>query len=219
MPVNFRDKTTILIIAALPFYLNDFSNIFVKHELLWLGIDYSLKIIPLAFLFYLLKTGDLTKNDLGLITLSPPRFIGWTIGITTLGLCLDEPGFTLWNKLLPSLKLGSVPIGADSPLYTLDMTVGLTLVAIAEEVIFRALAFSALRGKGLSIPKTFLISALIFGLIHWSQGPTAIVATSITGSALMLCMWRTGSIYPTIIAHYVINYLSFSGKACEFWGL
>lgn len=217
--MNFRDKTTILIIAALPFYLNDFSNIFVKHELLWLSIDYSLKIIPLAFLFYLLKTGDLTKKDLGLITLPPLKFIGWTIGITALGICLDEPGFALWNQILPSMRLGSVPIGADSPLYTLDMTLGLALVAIAEEVIFRGMAFSALKARNFSTAKIFLISGLIFGMIHWSQGPVAIAATAVTGSALMLCMWRTGSIYPTIIAHYVINYLSFSGKACDFWGL
>jgi len=55
MSVNMKNKTTILFLVALPFYLNDFSNIIVKHELLWLCLDYSLKIIPLAILFYLIK--------------------------------------------------------------------------------------------------------------------------------------------------------------------
>jgi len=99
------------------------------------------------------------------------------------------------------------------------MTLGLALVAISEEVLFRGFAFNALKERNYSIHKIFLISALIFGLIHWSQGPVAIIATAITGSGLMICMYCTGSIYPTIIAHYVINYLSFSGKAVEFWGL
>ncbi len=99
------------------------------------------------------------------------QFILWTIGITVLGLCLMEPGFALWSKLLPSMRLGSIPIGTDSPLYMLDMTFGLALVAISEEVIFRGLTFTALKKRSYSIPKIFLISAIIFGLIHWSQGP------------------------------------------------
>lgn len=217
--MNMKNKTTILFLAALPFYLNDFSNIIVKHELLWLCLDYSLKIIPLAILFYLIKKEMITPKDLGLISLPPQKLISWTLGITALGLSLDEPGFALWSKLLPSFKLGSIPIGPESQFYVLDMTVGLMLVAIAEEVIFRGLAFSALKEKNYPVYKIFLISGLTFGLIHWSQGPVAIAATAVTGSALMFCMWRTGSIYPTIIAHYVINYLSFSGKACDFWGL
>ncbi|WP_321401647.1 type II CAAX endopeptidase family protein [Maridesulfovibrio sp.] len=214
-----NNKTAIFILAALPFYLNDFNNIFIKHELLWLAIDYGAKILPLAFLFYLLKKEILSRADLGLVALPFKQLILWTIGITALGLCLDEPGFALWSKLLPAMRLGSIPIGTDSPLYTLDMTIGLALVAISEEIIFRGLAFTALRKRKQSIPKIFLISAIIFGLIHWSQGPTAIIATAITGSGLMVCMYCTGSIYPTIIAHYVINYLSFSGLACKFWGL
>ncbi|WP_320174209.1 type II CAAX endopeptidase family protein [Maridesulfovibrio sp.] len=214
-----NNKTAILFLAALPFYLNDFNNIFIKHELLWLAIDYGAKIIPLGFLFYLLRKGTLSRADLGLVALSMKQFILWTLGITTLGLCLDEPGFALWSKLLPSLRLGSIPIVTGSPLYMLDMTFGLALVAISEEIIFRGLAFTALKDRSYSIPQVFLISAIIFGLIHWSQGPVAVVATAITGSGLMVCMYCTGSIYPTIIAHYVINYLSFSGKAVEFWGL
>ncbi|NDV28436.1 CPBP family intramembrane glutamic endopeptidase [Desulfovibrio sp. JC010] len=212
-------KITIFFLAALPFYLNDFNNIFIKHELAWLAMDYGAKILPLGFLFYLLKKEIIKHTDLGLVSLPFKKFILWTVGITALGLILDEPGFALWSKLLPTLRLGSIPIGTDSPLYALDMTVGLALVAISEEIIFRGLAFSALKDRNYSIPKIFLISAIIFGLIHWSQGPVAIMATAITGSGLMICMYSTGSIYPTIIAHYVINYLSFSGMAVEMWGL
>ncbi len=213
------NKSRFLLIAALPFYLNDFSNMYVKEELLWLTIDYCLKLLPLLYLFLLLRKGTLSKADLGLVPLSPKQFISWTSGMTALGLCLDEPGFALWSKLLPAFRLGSIPIGTDSSLYMLDMTVGLALVAAAEEIIFRGLAFSAFKERGYPEIRLFIVSAIIFGLIHWSQGPAAIVATAVTGSGLMLCMWRTGSVYPSIIAHFVINYLSFSGLAAEFWGL
>jgi len=215
----FNNKTTIFILAALPFYLNDFNNIFIKQELLWLAIDYSAKIIPLAFLFYLLKKEILSSADLGFVSLPLKKLVLWTTGITILGLFLDEPGFALWSKLLPAMRIGSIPIGPDSQLYTLDMTFGLALVAVSEEIIFRGLAFTTLKDSNDSPRKIFLFSAIIFGLIHWSQGPIAIMATAVTGTGLMLCMYCTGSVYPTIIAHYVINYLSFSGKAVEFWGL
>ncbi|WP_320172018.1 type II CAAX endopeptidase family protein [Maridesulfovibrio sp.] len=217
--MNSKKKSTILIITALPFYLNDFSNIFIRHELLWLTIDYGLKLLPLGYLFFLTGQGTLSRADLGLVSLSKGRFLSWTAGMTVLGLCLDEPGFAFWNGILPSLRLGSIPIGPDSPLYMLDMTIGLALVAVAEEIIFRGLVFSALKEKGYSTPAVFMTSAAIFGLIHWSQGPVALAATAVTGSGLMLCMWKTGSVYPTIIAHFIINVLSFTGLACEFWGL
>ncbi len=215
--MNPKNKITFFILAALPFYLNDFSNIFVKDEVTWLALDYSLKLIPLTFLLCMIKAGNLSFKDLGLTALSPNRFIFWTLFITTLGLCLDEPGFSIWGKILPSINLGSIPIGQESPYYVLDMTVGLALVAIAEEVIFRGLAFTALKEKGYSPSSVFIISGIAFGLIHWSAGPVAIVTTAITGAGLMVCMWKTRSILPTIIAHYIINYLSFSGLAAQFW--
>ncbi|WP_432734751.1 CPBP family intramembrane glutamic endopeptidase [Maridesulfovibrio sp. FT414] len=217
--MNISNRTTILALATLPFYLNDFSNIFIRHEPLWLAIDYALKLIPLAFLFILVKNRTLSRTELGLVPLPAMQFALWTTGMTTLGLCLDEPGFALWSKILPPLRLGSIPISTDSPLYMLDMTFGLALVAVSEEIIFRGLAFSALRNKRMSTKWIFLVTGVVFGLIHWSQGPIAVMATAVTGSGLMLCMWRTGSVYPTIIAHYIINYLSFSGLASEFWGL
>ncbi|SDK60122.1 hypothetical protein SAMN05660337_0950 [Maridesulfovibrio ferrireducens] len=217
--MNIKNKSLILIITAIPFYLNDFSNIFIQAELPWLLIDYSLKLIPLGFIFYMVGKKILNLKDLGLIPLSPIKFILWTIGITLLGLCLDEPGFALWNKILPSFKLGTIPIGADSTLYTFDMTVGLMLVAIAEEIIFRGLTFTVLKEKGVSPAAIFIISGIAFGLIHWSAGPVAVVATALTGSGLMICMWKTKSILPTIVAHYIINYLSFSGQASNFWGI
>jgi hypothetical protein len=217
--VNIKNKSLILIITALPFYLNDFSNIFINAELPWLIIDYSLKLIPLCFIFYMVGKKVLNLKDLGLTPIPPIKFILWTIGITLLGLCLDEPGFALWSKILPFFKLGTIPIGPDSTFYTFDMTIGLMLVAIAEEIIFRGLAFTVLKEKGFSPAAIFILSGITFGLIHWSAGPVAIVATALTGTGLMICMWKTKSILPTIVAHYIINYLSFSGLASNFWGI
>ncbi|MBI9111704.1 CPBP family intramembrane glutamic endopeptidase [Maridesulfovibrio ferrireducens] len=217
--MNIKNKSLIFIITAIPFYLNDFSNIFINAELPWLLIDYSLKLIPLCLIFYMIVKKNLSLKDLGLTALSPIKFILWTIGITLLGLCLDEPGFAIWSKILPSFKLGTIPIGPGSPLYTLDMTVGLMLVAIAEEIIFRGLAFTMLKEKGFSPAAIFIISGIAFGLIHWSAGPVAVVATALTGTGLMICMWKTKSILPTIVAHYIINYLSFSGLASNLWGI
>jgi len=52
---------------------------------------------------------------------------------------------------------------------------------------------------------------LAFGLIHWSLGLSAIVHTAIIGNVFMVCVWKTGSVLPTIIAHFWVNYVAFSG--------
>jgi len=42
-------------------------------------------------------------------------------------------------------------------------------------------------------------------------GLHAIVNTAIIGAVFMVVMWRTGSVVPTIISHFIVNYVSFSG--------
>lgn len=215
--MNYKDKTTILAIAALPFYLNDFSTAYVTSFTLWIAIDYTLKLLPLWFLFRMLQKRHLTAEDLGLVRMSLNELLTWAVILTTAGFCLDEPGIIFWSGIFPMPFLDPAIMDSNPILNQIDMTFGLALVAIAEEVIFRGLAFSALKERGYSTPKIFIVSAAIFGLIHWSQGPAVIIATAITGSALMVCRWRSGSIYPAIIAHYFINYLAFSGMASDFW--
>jgi len=92
-----------------------------------------------------------------------------------------------------------------------DLYVGLALVGLVEEVIFRGLYFTVLSAHLGSRAAVFLVCAFAFGLIHWSLGVSAIAHTAIIGAVFMICVSRTGSVLPTIVAHFFVNYVAFSG--------
>jgi uncharacterized protein len=80
----------------------------------------------------------------------------------------------------------------------------LLLAALLEELLFRWLPLAGL---------TWLVSpwwllwplALFFGLLHWPQGWWGIAGTTLAAIFLSVLFLLTGSIWPALIAHYVMN--------------
>ena len=80
----------------------------------------------------------------------------------------------------------------------------LLLAATLEELLFRWLPLAGL---------TWLISpwwllwpwALGFGLLHWPQGWWGVAGTTLAAIFLGILFLLTGSIWPPLIAHYVMN--------------
>ena len=210
-PLLHRGPVIFLLLLA-PFLLNDFSNIHVDSFPVWLAIDYvATKALPLAFLAYLLVKRVVIPADLGLKMPGKADFIVYTLALTAGGLILDQVGWRLLDTILPNTRMGSIPLDTDSAWYLFDLYAGLALVALVEEVVFRGLFYTLLRRIIPSIPVVFLLCSLVFGLIHWSLGLAAIVSTAIIGALFLLVMWRTGSVLPAVIAHFVVNYVDFSG--------
>ena len=77
---------------------------------------------------------------------------------------------------------------------------------IAEEVVFRGAVCRSLLKKGVPVGLTVLISAMLFGLIHFN--PAQIPFAFIMGLLLGYIYCRTGSLVPTIIAHILNNSIS-----------
>jgi len=205
-----RPGLAALVVLAAPFYLNDFANIFVDDFALWLVIDYVLvKGFVLACAWGMLSRGVLSWPDLGFVKLKAKQFLAWTLAMTAVGLVLDQYAYD-YLAWLPSWKLGGYPGEPGSWLYTFDLWFGLTLVAVTEEFVFRGLAWNALRPR-LGLAATYLATSLAFGLIHWSLGLPAIISTALIGAAFMVCVQKTGSILPTLVAHFVVNLVYFGG--------
>jgi len=206
-----RNRVFVFAIITAPFFLNDFFNIFIKDFTDWILLDYIFaKALPLVFIAYLFKKKLITYDDLGVKKLNVSTFIFFAIVMSGLGVIVDQSGFDFLNKILPEIKVGGIPIDEESFLYTFDLYFGLAYVAILEEVIFRGLAFTVLREKLKSISAVFIVSSLIFGVIHWSLGIPAVVSAAVIGAMFMVVMWRTGSVLPTIVAHFIVNYVAFS---------
>lgn len=87
-------------------------------------------------------------------------------------------------------------------------SLALTIVALAvfpaicEELIFRGKLFSGYK-KGIGVTKAIFISGLIFGLAHFNM--QQFLYAFVIGMVFALMVSATGSIFVSIVPHFVIN--------------
>jgi hypothetical protein len=209
-PLSVRGKMWVFAALLTPFLVNDLANIFVHDFSAWVALDYLSRGLPLAAAAWMLRTGRLSRADLGL------TFPGWRpFVVHTLVLCLFAALMMVWGErmvawLLPDLALGDYPIAHGTTLYFYDLFLGLVIVAVSEEVLSRGLACTVLTGLwGRRPVPVFLVSAALFALLHWSGGPRALATAFLFGLAFMATPWRTGSVLPAVVAHYVADLIAF----------
>jgi membrane protease YdiL (CAAX protease family) len=86
---------------------------------------------------------------------------------------------------------------------------GMVLVAavlgpVAEELLFRGVAYPGLRnalGPWAAVP----LSATVFGLAHRNLGWPAVGFTAVMGVAFALLVEGSGSLWPAVVAHVLVN--------------
>jgi len=100
----------------------------------------------------------------------------------------------------------------DDLLFAIDMTIGLVLVAVSEELVFRKLARDAIRRISRFGIVAVVISALAFASIHISNGPGDTLQAFVIGIIFMSWYVRNGRLVPLIVAHYFFNLLIFTGQ-------
>ncbi len=73
-----------------------------------------------------------------------------------------------------------------------------------EELLFRSLP---LAGLNWLVPAWWLLwpLSLLFGLLHWPQGGWGVAGTALAGLGLSFLFLATGSLWPPLVAHYVLN--------------
>jgi membrane protease YdiL (CAAX protease family) len=79
-------------------------------------------------------------------------------------------------------------------------------VAIGEETFFRGYAYGVLRAR-LGVTAGIAVSALLFALVHGLE-PGAWVPILPVGVVLALLVERSGSLWPAVTAHAVVNGLA-----------
>ncbi len=86
----------------------------------------------------------------------------------------------------------------------------LPLVAVAEELLFRAVLIGGL-GAGFGLPVWLLValSSVAFGLGHRLQGDAGVIVTTGLGLVLGGAYVLTGSLLTVVVAHYLVNALEF----------
>ena len=152
-----------------------------------------------------LSTGELLP---GLVAVSTPDLFFWTAAATGGGLALigvsralgqdpwgSSPGFVL--RLIPRTP-------REKRLFA-----SLSVVAgLGEEVAYRGYLLSTLELLGLGHWMAAVASSAAFGLLHAYQGAAGILRTGLTGLVLVLPVFATGSLIPSILAHACINLIA-----------
>lgn len=127
-----------------------------------------------------------------------------------------------WTTILGIDDKENLPdsLGVDKSNIALAATAVLvTVIApIAEELLFRAYVFPALRNWRGTAPAVVL-TGLLFGLLHVVSSPAyALLPLSAFGALLCLLYLRTKSLYPCIALHSLNNSVAFGTAPEVSWG-
>lgn len=101
-------------------------------------------------------------------------------------------------------EVGFPPL-EDEVLQAVDLTFGLVLVALSEELVFRRLWsdwWTARRGGAAGL---YLGSSLVFGLLHLPQGLADTAVAVIWGLLLMALYRRGGGLALVVLVHYLAD--------------
>lgn len=205
-------SASILILLVTPFYLNDLANMYVADWRAWLLIDYvTVKLFPLLLIGWLIGSRKCSPADLGLTRPRPATFLFVFIVVTLAGVLIDQNGYALLAGLPGYGALGGMPPITNNAWNWIDLTAGLALVAIVEELVFRGCMLSIIRCYTKSSLMIIATSSLAFGLIHWSLGLHAVLITALIGAVFMIAYLKTRSLWAIMLAHFAINFIDFSG--------
>lgn len=191
-----------------PFYLNDFVFMATETAPGWLTADYGSKVLALLIL---LTVPALRRAAADTIRLKRPAAEAMVLATLCTGLIIGVDYFfrSVVDIEVESLVLFRYPALEPDVLYWIDITFGLALTAVSEEMVCRGV-FAVLMARFLPGAVSMVaVSAVLFALIHWSHGITSMVVALIAGVALMALFLRTGSVLPGIAAHYAVNLADF----------
>jgi membrane protease YdiL (CAAX protease family) len=201
-----------LVLLVSPFYLNDFANIYVKNWRWWLFIDYvSVKLFPSLVVLWLIRSKNMRASEFGLTTQTIPSFLVVFLVLALVGTTIDQNGYQIVAKFPGYSSLGGMPAITNPAWNWIDLTFGLFMVGIIEELIFRGYMHTFISRYTKNSFAIVVISAVAFGLIHWSLGLHGVLITSIIGAVFMIAYLRTRSLPAIMLAHFAVNFIDFAG--------
>lgn len=201
----------VLIIALAYFFLNDLFYLNNIPSLVFYTSDYIFKTIILVLIIQ--SMSDFRSETKALIKgmVKPLELVLWTLGLMIIGILVDQYLWRFMSDLLPKVSWSiNYPHINNNLHYWFDLTYGLAIVALVEEYVFRKLIpekLAFIKSKLLIL----LLSVLIFGFAHWSFGPHAILTTAIWAIVPTISLWRTKSLLPAVLAHFITNFAAWSG--------
>jgi uncharacterized protein len=207
LPWTARLWTTLLL-AGLPALMLVQAQQLRDLEVLPRQAAYISSIISLwllaAVTLIVSSTAGISSSALGFAATPLAPFLLWTGALTAAGvgivLMFHAAGFRdseLVRQLIPVT-------GTDRALF-----LGVSITAgVCEEIVFRGFLLHVLLLATGSLPLALLLSSGVFGVVHAYQQPLGALRAAVLGAMLAVPLLLTGSIYPAIAAHILIDVLS-----------
>ena len=193
-------------IALFVFTANDVLFWLASGSYAMYAIDYGAKLVMLALM---LAAGVHRMADPR--PSAPVRLDTWAFWLAfavVANLVLMFAAARL-EEIVPPPQLFIWPKAKDLWLVSFDLSLGLALTAVVEEMMGRRLAWNVLAPRLAQPWGPLVISSVLFGLGHWGQGPWNIASATLGGAALFAAYRRTGSLALVIVAHYLVNLIVF----------
>ncbi|NQX34227.1 CPBP family intramembrane glutamic endopeptidase [Herbiconiux sp. VKM Ac-2851] len=187
--------------------LSDRPWLDLTYQLLAIGFD----LVPVALVLYLLAiSGGNPFRRIGFDLTRPGQDLGRG---ALLVLVVGVPGIVLyvvWRLLGFSAAVVAAPL--DGQWYTVPVLVLAALrAALQEEVIVVGYLFTRLRQLGWRKWQIIAGAAVLRGSYHLYQGPGPFVGNVAMGLIFGWCYWRWGRVMPLVVAHWIIDIISFVG--------
>jgi len=150
-------------------------------------------------------------SELGFRAVSLERLIAWTVVITaisTVGLALvlllERRGW--WPEESDLVQL-LMPGTAAEKAWAVALVA--PTAALTEEFLYRGYLFAIIAGALHSTKWAWVLSSIAFGLAHIYQRPNGMVRAGLLGALLAWPLMRTGSLYPSMVAHFLVDAVAF----------
>lgn len=186
----------------------------------WLDLTYQLlgigfALVPVALAIYLMtldKDQPSVRERLGLDRGGARSDLLWGV---LLALVIGIPGIGLY---LLGRELGVTAQIVTSPIDTYWWTIPVLILAaiknaVVEEVIVVGYLTTRLRRLSWGVPQTIVASAVLRGTYHLYQGFGQAVGNVVMGLLFGYWFTRTQRVLPLVIAHTILDVISFVGYA------
>lgn len=190
-----------LFAAGIP---NLLSRIFPTLGPLWVSVCIGvMALFAVALVVYLRRQ---SAAAVGLVRSSPWRVLGY--GLLAIPVCyaavlITVPLF-IWisGRNFEGLIEERAEFFEEVPhLAIWQAALFSAFVGLHEEVLFRGFIMGRLKAILRSNAAAVVLSSLVFGLLHFYQGPIGVVQTTSVGMVLAMVVIRCGSLWPAILAH------------------
>ena len=158
------------------------------------------------------KVAGLNAGSLGFRAISPGALATW-VALPVAG-CAAALGVSLvlehWNWWPAESELTRLLIPRTRAERIWALAVVAPTAALAEEFLYRGYLFAILRRLAHSTAWAWSFSSVAFGFAHFYQRPSGMIRAAALGGLLAWPLVRTGSLYPSMAAHLLIDAAAFA---------